>query len=205
MGIFVRTLIITLVFCLGYFVWTYFAKEGYSPELQISKEAKNTLVQEKGPNTPNIPNSAPETANPNAQTPDNPAAMQVLQIPMLTNDGNIKYVTRKAKHKTLYTALGLLLKGPTEEEIHHGIFTEIPKDARLISVKRNEAEGTIIINLTKEFGEGGGTQSVLARLNQIVKTADLYGGKSSVYLYLDGKKAQYLGGEGIYINQPINK
>lgn len=199
MGIFIRTLVITLVFCIGYFLWTYFAKEGYSPELEISKEAKNIVVQEKDPNSTRPQNPS------NPQTPENPATLQVLQIPFLANDGSIKFVTRKAKHKTLYTALGLLMKGPTDEEKHNGIFTEIPSNAKLISVKKNEAEGSIIINLTKEFGEGGGTQSVLARLSQIVKTADLYGGKSPVYLYLDGQKAQYLGGEGIYIEQPINR
>ena len=97
------------------------------------------------------------------------------------------------------------MKGPTEEEKELGIFTEIPTDARLISVKNDETENAIIINLTKEFGEGGGTQSIQARLNQIVKTVNMFAGPLPVYLYLDGKKAQYLGGEGIYINQPINR
>ncbi len=124
---------------------------------------------------------------------------------LLNNEGTVKFVQRKAKHKTLYTALGLLMKGPTEEEKAHGIFTEIPSNARLISVKRNEAENSIIINLTKEFGEGGGTQSIQARLEQIVRTTNLYAGNMPVYLYLDGTKAQYLGGEGIYIEQPINR
>ena len=34
--------------------------------------------------------------------------------------------------------LGFLMKGPTEEEKELGIFTEIPTDARLISVKNDE-------------------------------------------------------------------
>lgn len=195
MGIFIRTLIVTLLFCGGYFLWTYFAKEGYSPELQITKEAKNVVMQ--------------DSSNVNEKQPINEQidskALQELSIPFLSNEGNIKYVKRKAKHKTLYSALGLLLKGPTDEEKQLGIFTEIPEGTKLISVKRNEAENSIIINLTGEFGAGGGTQSVLARLNQIVRTADLYGGKLPVYLYLDGKKAQDLGGEGIFIEQPINK
>ncbi len=191
MGIFIRTLAITLLFCLGYYAWTYFAKEGYSPELNITNEAKNIVTQDKPP-------KEDEKQNPENQ-------MQDVRVAFLTNEGTIKFVSRKAKHKTLYTVLGLLMKGPTEEEKHQGIFTEIPENARLISVKRNEEENSIILNLTKEFGEGGGTQSIQARLDQIVRTTTLYAGNKPVYLYLDGKKAQYLGGEGIYIEQPINR
>lgn len=193
MGIFIRTLVVTLVFCIGYFGWVYFSKEGYSPELDLSDGAKPLLVQD----------SAPEQEQPQQQAEQN--VMQTLEIPFLADDGRIEYVERKAKHKTLYTAMGLLMKGPTEEEKMLGIFTEIPPNTRVISVKKNEADNTVIVNLTKEFGEGGGTQSVQARLEQITKTVALYAGHLPVYLYLDGHKAQYLGGEGIYIEQPINR
>lgn len=193
MGIFIRTLVITLLFCAGYFIWAYFAKEGYSPELKITEEAKNIVVQDKAP-----PAEDNEQASPSN-------SLQEVRVVFLTNDGVPKFVSRKAKHKTLYTAIGLLLKGPTDEEKDLGIFTEIPSDTKLISVKKIEADNSIIINLTKEFAEGGGTSSVQARIDQIAKTANLYAGKMPVYLYLDGTKAQYLGGEGIYINQPINR
>lgn len=191
MGIFIRTLIVTLIFCVGCFAWVYFSKEAFSPELKITGEAKNTLVQDEKP-------SEEEQRQEENQ-------MKELKIAFLSGEDTIEFVTRKAKHKTLYSALGLLMKGPTEEEKELGIFTEIPTDARLISVKNDETENAIIINLTKEFGEGGGTQSIQARLNQIVKTVNMFAGPLPVYLYLDGKKAQYLGGEGIYINQPINR
>ena len=193
MGIFIRTLVVTLLFCIGYYAWMYFAKEGYSPELNISKEAKNFVVQEQTPKEKEKP----------AQKPEN--QLQDVKIAFLTNEGTIKFVTRKAKHKALYTALGLLMRGPSDDEKDLGVFTEIPSNAKLISVKRNEAENSIIINLTKEFGEGGGTQSIQNRIEQIVRTANLYAESMPIYLYLDGKKAQYLGGEGVYIEQPINR
>lgn len=191
MGIFIRTLIVTLIFCLGYFAWVYFSKEAFSPELQITGEAKNVVVQDKAPD---------ETPK-----PEDADKLKDMKVAFLSGEGSVEFVSRKAKNKTLYSALGLLLKGPTDEEKAHGIFTEIPANARLISVKKDEAENAIIINLTKEFGEGGGTQSIQARLSQIVKTVNIYAGPLPVYLYLDGKKAQYLGGEGIYIEQPINR
>ncbi len=189
MGIFIRTLIVTILFCLGYFAWVYFSKEAFSPELQITGDAKNVVVQDEAPE----------------ETPEAENKMKEIKIAFLTDENTIEYVSRKAKNKTLYNALGLLLKGPTEEEKAHGIFTEIPADTRLISVKKDEADNSIIINLTQEFGEGGGTQSIQARLDQIVRTVNANAGHIPVYLYLDGKKAQYLGGEGIYIEQPINR
>jgi len=191
MGIFIRTLVVTLLFCVGYYAWMYFAKEGYSPELSITNDAKTFVTQDKPPTEP------PKEAETNV--------MQEVRVAFLSDDGTIKYAKRKARHKTLYTALGLLMKGPTDEEKHQGLYTEIPENARLISVKTNEDENSVIINLTKEFGEGGGTQSIQARLDQIVRTVNLYAGNKPVYLYLDGTKAQYLGGEGIYIEQPINR
>lgn len=190
MGIFIRTLAITLLFCIGYFTWTYFSKEGYSPELKITDEAKNFVTQDEKPKD-------------EPKKPEN--TMQDVRIAFLNSDGGIKFVDRKAKHKTLYTAVGLLLKGPTEDEIKEGAYTEIPPSTKLISVKKNEENGSIIINLSTEFGEGGGTQSIQGRMAQLVRTANLYAGKAPVYLYLDGSKAQYIGGEGVPVLQPINK
>jgi len=206
MGIFIRTLVITLVFCLGYFAWVYFAKEGYSPQLKITDEAKNVVVQEPSPLDKGDADSG-DNDTPAGNEAESPKSYDI-KIAMLTNDGNIKYVIRKAPHETLYTAISLLMKGPLKDEIDNGIFTEIPSAARLISVKKTVQKSgreAIIINLTKEFADGGGTQSIQARISQIVKTADLYAGNLPVYLYLDGKEAQYVGGEGIFIEQPINK
>ena len=81
MGIFIRTLAITLLFCLGYYAWTYFAKEGYSPELNITKEAKNIVTQDKPP-------KEDEKQNPENQ-------MQDVRVAFLTNEGTIKFVSRK--------------------------------------------------------------------------------------------------------------
>lgn len=194
MGIFIRTFLVTLVLCLGYYGWVYFSKAGYAPELKISDDAKTFITQ-----TPKDGEVTSEQEEANAKRPKD------VKIAFLTNEGKIHYVTRRAQHKTLYTALGLLMKGPTLEEEDYGIFTEIPAGTRVISVKERKDTNSIIINLTKEFGEGGGTQSIQARLNQITETVKLYSGGSDVYLYLDGTEAQYLGGEGIYIQQPINR
>ena len=58
-------------------------------------------------------------------------------------------------------------------------------------------------NLNSAFEQGGGTESLYKRLFQLIKTAKRNTSKP-VYLYLDGNKADVIGGEGIMITQPLN-
>ena len=60
------------------------------------------------------------------------------------------------------------------------------------------------MNLTRNFEYGGGTKSIQNRIKQIKLTVDSFNLKKPVYLYLDGKQVEYMGGEGIYIEQPLN-
>ena len=54
------------------------------------------------------------------------------------------------------------------------------------------------------FENGGGTDSLYKRLNQLIKTAKRNTNKP-VYLYIEGNKAEVIGGEGIMITQPLNE
>lgn len=94
-----------------------------------------------------------------------------------------------------------LLKGPTEGEKAKGIYSEVPQDTKLIEL--TETPTKIIINLSKNFEQGGGTDGLYKRLYQLIKTSNK-NTTTSVYLYIDGKQADVIGGEGIMINQPLN-
>lgn len=94
-----------------------------------------------------------------------------------------------------------LLKGPTDEEKAKGIYSEIPQGTKLLSLE--ETPTKIIVNLSGDFEQGGGTDGLYKRLYQLIKTAN----KNTVldvYLYINGKKADVIGGEGIMLNQPLN-
>ena len=95
----------------------------------------------------------------------------------------------------------MLLKGPTIKESQQGIYSEIPKNVNLISVKQNA--DSVIINLTSAFGQGGGSQSVENRVKQLSKTVKGRVSNKKVYLYINNKEVEYLGGEGVYIKQPL--
>ena len=99
-------------------------------------------------------------------------------------------------------AIKSLISGPLPNEKAKGVYTEIPADTRIISI--NETTDKIVINLNSAFEQGGGTESIYKRLNQIIKTAKRNTTKP-VYLYIEGNKAEVIGGEGIMITQPLNE
>jgi len=98
-------------------------------------------------------------------------------------------------------AINSLIQGPKSEEKAKGVYTEIPTTTRVISI--NETSAEVIINLNSAFEQGGGTESLYKRLYQLIKTAKRNTNKP-VYLYIDGAKAEVIGGEGIMITQPLN-
>lgn len=98
-------------------------------------------------------------------------------------------------------AINALIQGPKSDEKAKGVYTEIPTTTRVVSI--NETPAEVIINLNSAFEQGGGTESLYKRLYQLIKTAKRNTSKP-VYLYIDGAKAEVIGGEGIMITQPLN-
>ena len=63
---------------------------------------------------------------------------------------------------------------------------------------------SIGIDLSSGFVYGGGTDSVYKRLYQLIKTINRNTEKPA-YLYIDGKQADVIGGDGIMITQPLSE
>lgn len=95
-----------------------------------------------------------------------------------------------------------LINGPTDYEKSHGIYSEVPQNTRVISVY--EQPNKIILDLDYEFESGGGTDSSYKKLYQLIKTMKA-NVKVPVYLYIDGEQAEFIGGEGIMITQPLDE
>lgn len=108
----------------------------------------------------------------------------------------------KTDGSKLNFAIKSLLNGPKGKEQSLGVYSEIPSGTRLISLE--EDPNRVIINLSGEFEAGGGTEGIYKRLYQLIKTANK-NSKADVYLYINGKQADVIGGEGIMINQPLNE
>ena len=98
-------------------------------------------------------------------------------------------------------AIQALISGPTAYEKSKGVYSEIPAETHIIAI--NETSDKVIINLNSAFENGGGTDSLYKRLYQLIKTARRNTNKP-VYLYIEGNRADVIGGEGIMITQPLN-
>lgn len=94
-----------------------------------------------------------------------------------------------------------LLKGPTAQESTKGVYSEIPQGTRLISL--TESPDKVVINLSGDFEQGGGTEGLYKRLYQLIKTANK-NTTLDVYLDINGKQVDVIGGEGIMLSQPLN-
>ncbi len=99
-------------------------------------------------------------------------------------------------------AVKSLISGPTSLEKSKGVYSEIPSGTNVISV--NETSDRVIVNLSSGFEGGGGTDSTYKRLYQLIKTVKNNTDKP-VYLFIEGQKADVIGGEGIMITQPLNE
>ena len=119
--------------------------------------------------------------------------------------GVFKKVKRElptGKSKLLYS-INQLFVGPTAEEKKLGVYSEIPKNVKLLGIV--ESKNKIIIDVTSNIQTGGGADSIYSRMKQLIKTVIANSPNKPVYLYINGKQAEVLGGEGIMITQPLRE
>ena len=200
MGTFFRTFLCCLVIALGFFVYKFLMSESYSPDLSVSNENpvfssynKFDKMQEEKENT--------NQQNNEIQPKEDTQKFEYTCY-FYTSTGKLTAVKREFSiQQSLENTIAMLIKGPTIKEEKQGIYSEIPKNTDVIYVKQNN--DSVIVNLTSAFGQGGGSQSVENRVKQISKTVKNRVKNKKVYLYIDNKEVEYLGGEGVYIKQPL--
>ncbi len=101
--------------------------------------------------------------------------------------------------QVLEKAVNSLLLGPENGENE----STIPQQTKLLSLKLDK-EG-IQLNLSSEFTTGGGSASMIGRLAQLLYTATSLDANGKVWLSIDGKTVELLGGAALITEQPMTR
>ncbi|AUB39472.1 Spore germination protein GerM [Nostoc flagelliforme CCNUN1] len=140
----------------------------------------------------------PSTRQPaNEQTPNvywlKPTDKNVTLVPQPVRVASIR------ANQPLEAAFQSLLAGPTEGTDS----TTIPKGTKLLGLKAGNDE--VHVNLSEDFTSGGGSTSMMGRVGQVVYTATTLNPKAKVYIDVNGKPLDVLGGEGVELQQPLTR
>ncbi len=196
MNTFFKTFVICLVITLGFLFYKFFGKDGYSKNIDNVNSSMYTIQKEER-------SDFVEKQQKDAQKPVKKEDEKKLHTCYFyNNQGKLTPIVREVKgSNSLESAILLLLKGPLVSESKKGIYSEIPPNVDLINITSDNQKA--IINLTSNFGNGGGFSSVENRVKQLSATAKNAAPNKAIYLYIDGKEVEYLGGDGVYIKQPL--
>lgn len=150
-----------------------------------------------------------QTTEENTQPEEKSVAKEYVNVFFIGQNENHEEVYKAAKREydpnvdgsKIKFAIDSLMNGPKPTEKEKGVYTEIPTSAKVIYIQ--ELPDKIIVNVSAEFANGGGTDSLYKRIYQLIKTVK-HNTTIPVYLYIDGKQADVIGGEGIMLSQPLN-
>jgi spore germination protein GerM len=99
----------------------------------------------------------------------------------------------------LRDACARLLAGP----IAPTTISTIPQGTKLRSLDlKNDG---VHIDLSKDFVSGGGSTSMTSRVAQVLYTATSLEPSAKVWISVEGKPLETLGGEGLLLEQPLTR
>jgi len=187
------------IFCLIfitviYVYFSFFNKEGF-----VLPERRNS--ENSGINTNENPYNSDENTEQTSKS-----VIKNVKIFVTDSKGNMRSVNRKCDTSTEQScfayAIKELISAPTAWEKNKGLSSEIPTTTKILSIR--EGSNNILIDLSSAFESGGGAESTYIRVRQLIKTTQA-NTKLPVYLYINGKQADVIGGEGIMLKQPLTE
>lgn len=162
-----------------------------------------TTHSSNNPTPPNPSGRIQQPAQPSTRQPANEQTPNVYWL--RSTDKNVALVPQPVRvasirpNQPLEAAFQSLLAGPTEGTDS----TTIPKGTKLLGLKAENDE--VHVNLSEDFTSGGGSTSMMGRVGQVVYTATTLNPKAKVYIDVNGKPLDVLGGEGVELQQPLTR
>lgn len=158
--------------------------------------------------SPTLPSNRSTVQQPSSEQPTvTPKTEQAAQVFWLKDTGSnqelvpqsITTAANEQPSTILKTAFNSLLAGPQAGDMT----TTIPAGTKLRDVKV-QPDG-IHVNLSEEFTTGGGSAAMTGRVAQIVYTATSLEPNTKVWIDVEGKPLEVLGGEGLVLEQPLTR
>jgi spore germination protein GerM len=155
---------------------------------------------------PQQPAQAPAAPQPSPSPLTQAPTEQTVQVYWLkTVDNTIAptaspiTVASEQPNALLEAALQKMLTGSDNPELT----STIPAGTKLRQVQI-ESDG-VHVDLSQEFTSGGGSTSMTGRLAQVIYTATTLNPEAPVWISVEGKPLEVLGGEGLIVDQPMTR
>jgi len=187
-----------------------------APTVVNVREPESTPPQDapepERPDPDDTPDDEPEES-PDREEESEPARVtrvrdSNLYFIRVTDDGKIH--PHQVERRISYTdspmtqTIETLISGPTIEELNMGLLNLIPKGTELLSARVQN--GTAYLNFNEAFRFNPmGVEGFLAQLQQIVFSSTEFDTVERVQILIDGSEREYLGGEGVYIGEPLSR
>jgi len=118
----------------------------------------------------------------------------------------LKSIIREVQYADapLTSTLEALLRGPTPAEVNQGLLSLLSPNTRLLKVYVRE--GTAYLDFSEAFRFNSlGKEGLAAQLKQVIYSATEFSTVKRVQILIEGKAADYLGPEGLYIGKPLGR
>lgn len=153
--------------------------------------------------------SDPEKSEETAESLEPEKSMKSRLFYVKVNDEgqiSLKSVLRTINYTStpLRKTMESLITGPERSDLNKGLLNLIPKDTTIESIKISQ--GIAFLDFNESFRYNSlGIEGYKAQLMQIVYTATEFSSVEKIQILINGKKYDYLGAEGVFIGEPINR
>jgi len=163
-------------------------------------EATTTTTTTSVPSTPTTQPPVTTTSPPVTE----PADQAFVNLYFVSDDLTATTVQRAVDLPDVASnAIRALIAGPSASEAASGLSSAVPGNTLFLGL--NIDNGLATINMSREFEAGGGTTNILSRLAQVVYTLTEFPTIDEVLFYLDGRPVDVFSGEGVILENPVDR